>query len=106
MASSWFHLPDPGAVLVVNLLRPPAAAGQGGAVQDGARAVVGEAACGGRPANPDSGSGYAAASPAERALLGKGSGVRVSQDSDGPVRGWQGNPKEALAGPHRDHGAD
>lgn len=90
-----------GAVLVVSLLRPPAAVGQArGAVHDGVQALVGEATPGSL-ANPDSGSGYAAASLPERALLGKGSGVRVSPDGGARVRGWQGSPEEALIGRRR-----
>ena len=91
-----------GVVLSVTLLRPPVAVGQAsGEVISGAQALLGEPTGGSGLMNRDSGTDYSAVSPGERALRGQESGVRVSQDTDAPVRGSQGSPEEALLGRRR-----
>jgi hypothetical protein len=91
-----------GVVLSVTLLRPPVAVAQASReVISGAQALLGEPTGGSGLMNRDSRTDYSEVSVAERALRGQESGVRVSQDADAPVRGWQGSPEEALLGRRR-----
>jgi hypothetical protein len=87
-----------GAVLAVSLLRPSVAVGQASSDAGAGAPALGSEPTAVRLVNRDGGTGHPSVSPAERALRGQGSGVRISQDADAPVRARQGSPEEALLG--------